>query len=131
MTSAWKSCSSTAVSSASARRSGSSPAPRASDAHGIDVSYYEGHIDWPQVKAAGNDFAFIRLSDGTHHLDSKFAANWAGAKDAGVIRGAYQFFRPAQSATAQANLLLDTMGALEPGDLPPTLDVEVMDGVSA
>jgi lysozyme len=105
--------------------------PSADYSHGIDVSYYEGNINWTKVKDAGNDFAFIRLSDGTHHVDSKFDANWAGAKSAGVIRGAYQFFRPAQSATAQANLLLDKMGALEPGDLPPTLDVEVMDGVSA
>ena len=105
--------------------------PPADYAHGIDVSYYEGTINWTKVKNAGKDFAFIRLSDGKNHVDSKFAANWAGAKNAGVIRGAYQFFRPAQSATTQANLLLDKMGPLEAGDLPPTLDVEVTDGVSA
>ncbi|HVO30888.1 MAG TPA: GH25 family lysozyme [bacterium] len=108
----------------------SNAAPDPSYARGIDVSYYEGTIDWQTVKASGIDFAFIRVSDGTSYPDSKFSQNWTRAKDAGVIRGAYQFFRPEKSATAQANLLLTKMGPLEPGDLPPVLDVEVRDGVS-
>src|SRR5882672_8158960 len=47
---------------------------------GVDVSYYNGKIDWTKVKAAGNEFAFIRISDGTGFHDPQFAANWAGAQ---------------------------------------------------
>src|SRR5689334_10014070 len=92
---------------------------------GMDVSYYETSIDWAAAHGAGIDFAFIRVSDGTQFIDPKFPQYWADARDAGVIRGAYQFFRPAQDPIAQADLLLDRMGPLAPGDLPPVLDVEV------
>src|SRR5205085_10545153 len=64
---------------------------------GIDVSKWQDTINWTSVKNAGIAFAFIRLSDGANTKDAKFAANWAGAKAAGIIRGAYQFFRPAQN----------------------------------
>ena len=97
---------------------------------GIDVSYYEDSVDWTAAHAAGIDFAFIRVADGATYLDPKFPAYWAGAKAAGVIRGTYQFFRPDQDPIAQADLLLDRMGPLEPGDLPPVIDVEVAGGRS-
>jgi MYXO-CTERM domain-containing protein len=97
---------------------------------GIDVSKFQGNIDWPTVKDSGIEYAFIRVSDGLNFHDSKFAQNWEGAKSAGVLRGAYQFFRPNQDPIAQADLLLSTMGPLEPGDLPPVIDVEDDDGAS-
>ncbi|HTJ45415.1 MAG TPA: GH25 family lysozyme [Kofleriaceae bacterium] len=95
---------------------------------GIDVSVYQGTIDWAAVKGAGIDYAIIRTSDGLDFPDSKFATNWAGAKQAGVIRGVYQFFEPAQDPIAQADMMLDAMGPLAPGDLPPTIDVETTGG---
>jgi lysozyme len=97
---------------------------------GIDVSIYQGTIDWTKVKAAGIQFAYIRVSDGTGSHDSKFASNWANARAAGVLRGVYQFFREDEDPIAQADLLLDAMGALEPDDLPPAIDVESVDGAS-
>jgi lysozyme len=97
---------------------------------GIDVSYYQKEIDWPAVRGAGIEFAFIRVSDGLDHPDTRFADNWAGARAAGVIRGAYQFFRPGRDPIAQADLLLSTMGALAEDDLPPVIDVEATDGKS-
>ncbi len=97
---------------------------------GIDVSYYQGTINWTSVKNAGYSFAFARVSDGTGTIDSKFAANWSGIKSAGMVRGVYQFFRPNQDAAAQANLLLSKIGTLGAGDLPPVIDVEVTGGVS-
>ena len=81
---------------------------------GMDVSYYETCVDWAAAHGAGIDFAFIRVTDGTQYIDPKFPAYWAGARAAGVIRGAYQFFRPAEDPIAQADLLLDRMGPLEP-----------------
>ncbi|MEO8845616.1 MAG: GH25 family lysozyme [Kofleriaceae bacterium] len=98
--------------------------------NGMDVSYYDTSIDWPTVKAAGIDFAFIRVTDGTQYQDPKFSEYWAGARAAGVIRGAYQFFRPAEDPIAQADLMLSLMGPLQPGDLPPVLDVEVSGSLS-
>jgi GH25 family lysozyme M1 (1,4-beta-N-acetylmuramidase) len=100
---------------------------------GVDVSYYQGKINWTKVKASGVDFAITRTSDGSTFKDPRFEENWAGIKAAGMVRGVYQFFRPGQSATAQADLMismLDKVGGLKDGDLAPTLDVEVTDGVA-
>jgi lysozyme len=99
---------------------------------GIDVSYYQGTINWTSVANSGIKFAFIRVSDGTGFHDPKFTSYWAGAHNAGIIRGAYQFFRPAQNVAAQANLLISALGGhYTPGDLPPVLDVEDAGGESA
>ena len=59
---------------------------------GIDVSKYQGVVDWPAVQKAGVRFAFIRVSDGLDSLDEHFAKNWTGAHAAGLLRGAYQYF---------------------------------------
>ena len=90
---------------------------------GIDVSVWQGTIDWKKVKASGKVWAVMRVSDGTY-MDKQFDANWANSKSAGVIRGVYQYFEPGGDAIQQANILLNKMGKLGPEDLPPTLDVE-------
>lgn len=89
---------------------------------GLDVSEFQGAIDWPRVRAAGRQFAFIRATDGTYH-DPRFAANWAGAKAAGIVRGAYHFAEPANPPEAEADSLLAAVGNLEAGDLL-ALDLE-------
>ncbi|HEV7558291.1 MAG TPA: GH25 family lysozyme [Kofleriaceae bacterium] len=94
---------------------------------GIDVSYYQDVIDWTKVRDAGVAFAFIRVSDSTLVDDPMFERNWAAAKKAGVLRGAYQFFRPDDDVRAQADLLVDAI-ARDPGELPPVIDVEVDGG---
>ena len=98
---------------------------------GVDVSAWQGAIAWSKVKAAGRVFAYARVSDGTKYPDSRFASNWPAMKSVGMYRGAYQFFRPGQDPTAQAKLLLSRMGTLGPNDLPPVVDVEASDGMSA
>ena len=98
---------------------------------GIDVSVYQGTIDWAQVAASGRAFAFVKATDGSSTVDSKFARNWSESKKNGLIRGAYHFFRAAQDATAQANLVVNTIGMLQPGDLPVVIDVELAGGQSA
>ena len=92
---------------------------------GIDVSDWQGEIDWVAVRASGIRFAFVRVSDGATAPDPAFARNWAAAARAGVSRGAYQFFRPAEDPEEQADLFLEMVGSLHKGDLPPALDVEV------
>ncbi len=96
---------------------------------GMDVSAYETSIDFTAAKAAGIEFAFIRATDGTQYTDPKFVDYWAGARAAGVLRGAYQFFRPAEDPIAQADLLLSILGTPEAGDLPPVIDVETTGGL--
>src|SRR4051812_37774275 len=98
---------------------------------GIDVSYYQDTIDWQRVRRAGIQFAFIRLSDGATLRDSMFATNWAESKRAGVVRGAYQYFRPDQSIAAQADLMIAAMRDRGPDDLPPVIDIEVDGGLDA
>ena len=97
---------------------------------GIDVSVYQSTVDWPSVRAAGRVFAIARVGDGTGH-DPTFARNWSGMRSAGIIRGAYQFFRPGDDPTALADIMVGAVGMLGAGDLPCTLDVEAADGVSA
>ena len=97
---------------------------------GIDVSYYQGTIDWTRVKNDGVRFAFLRVSDGTGFIDPKFPTYWAQSKAAGVVRGAYQYFRPNQDPIAQADLLIAKIGTLAPDDLPPVIDVEADGGLS-
>ncbi|MCX5745696.1 MAG: GH25 family lysozyme, partial [Proteobacteria bacterium] len=98
---------------------------------GIDISKYQGDINWPAVANDGVEFAFVRVSDGLNAIDAKFARNWDGTRANHVLRGAYQFFRPGQDARAQADLFLSKIGTLEADDLPPVIDVEAADGLSA
>jgi len=73
-----------------------SPAQAATTA-GIDVSRYQGSINWTSVRNAGIQFAFIKTTEGTTVKDANFAANYVGAYNAGVIRGAYHFALPDRS----------------------------------
>jgi lysozyme len=97
---------------------------------GIDVSYYQETIDWQRVHRAGIRFAFIRLSDGATQRDPRFAVNWAEARRAGLVRGAYLFFRPDQSVAAQADLMIAAMRDRQHDDLPPVIDLEVDGGLA-
>ncbi len=93
---------------------------------GIDVSFYQGDVGWPAV-ASEYAFAFVRASQGVNKSDRRFAANWAGARAAGVIRGAYHFLEGAPDPVAQARhffAAVQAAGGLLDGDLPPALDVE-------
>ena len=90
---------------------------------GIDVTHHDGAIDWTSTASSSVKFAYVRVSDGASDPDARFAENWAGAADAGLLRGAYQMFRPSQDPTAQAQAFL---AALEPDplgqhDLPPAV----------
>jgi len=96
---------------------------------GIDVSHFQGIVNWQQVAQAGMAFAFAKATDGITYTDPDLATNWAGIQAAGLLRGAYHFFEPNDDATAQAQHFLTTV-KLVPGDLPPVLDVEITGGVS-
>ncbi|WP_329686128.1 glycoside hydrolase family 25 protein [Longimicrobium sp.] len=103
------------------------PAPDGDRLAGVDVSHWQGAIDWNRAAGDGVSFAFIKATEGGDYVDPAFAANWAGAAAAGIPRGAYHFYRPQTDAAAQAQHFLRTV-QLRAGDLPPVLDVEVTDG---
>ncbi|MEH2072525.1 MAG: GH25 family lysozyme [Nostoc sp.] len=99
---------------------------------GIDVFDQDGRVDWTAVKNSGKTFAFVKATEGASIKDSAFAHHWQTMKAVGIIRGAYHFFHPHTSNPVdQAKEFLKTVGKLEPGDLPPVLDVEVTDKVSS
>jgi len=90
---------------------------------GVDVSHYQGLIDWETLAADGHDFAFIKATEGRDLRDAAFMTNWDHAGATGMRRGAYHFFRPEVNPALQAKNFLETID-LRPGDLPPVLDVE-------
>ncbi len=96
---------------------------------GIDVSYYQGSIDWEAVAADGVSFAWVRVSHSLQFFDPEFDTNLAGARAAGIHTGVYQYFEPGEDPIAQADLLLEATGPLQPGDMPPLIDVESPDTV--
>lgn len=108
---------------------GDSQYPKGYEVHGIDVSRYQGNIDWEELSSRGNimgypvRFAFIKGTEGATKLDPKFELNFYQARQYGFIRGVYHFWSIHSSPRAQAYHFLDKV-YLERGDLPPVLDVE-------
>jgi lysozyme len=97
--------------------------PYALPVHGIDVSRYQGDIDWPTVRNAGVSFVFIKATEGGDHKDPFFEKNWHAAKAAGIPRGAYHFVYWCRPAAEQVKWYINNV----PKDstaLPPVLDVE-------
>lgn len=90
---------------------------------GIDVSYFQGDIDWRKVARAGIQFAYIKATEGTDRLDPEFRDNWRGAKKAGIVRGAYHVMYWCSAASEQAKWFVKNVPS-ETGTLPPVLDVE-------
>jgi GH25 family lysozyme M1 (1,4-beta-N-acetylmuramidase) len=91
---------------------------------GVDVSVYDGDVDWTQVKSSGRAFGIAKATEGATFTDAEFATNWPAMKSAGIVRSAYHFFHCDSDPATQASFFLGVMGALEPGDLPPSLDFE-------
>jgi lysozyme len=103
--------------------------------HGIDVSRYQQMIAWDavkemRVKNISIRFAFIKATEGIGNVDQQFRRNWKKSKDAGLIRGAYHFFISSKNGKLQAENFIDEV-KLEPGDMPPVLDVEQLNGATA
>lgn len=91
--------------------------------HGVDVSKYQGNVDWMAVADSGVDFAYIKATEGGDRLDPKFFQNWNGAKAAGLPHGAYHFVywcRPWQEEMSW----FEQHVPRDPDALPPVLDVE-------
>jgi lysozyme len=96
---------------------------------GIDVSYWDSGIDWPKVRATGHRYVFVKATEGDFYADPTFDDNWLGAKKAGLLRGAYHFFRCNVDPKKQATKFIDYVKTMnDNGELPPVLDLESNDG---
>ncbi len=91
--------------------------------NGIDVSHYQGTIDWHKVAASGVTFAYAKASEGVNTNDAQITANLTGMAKAGVMRGAYHFYTVGKDPEQQAQHFMRNV-TLAPGDLPPMVDIE-------
>lgn len=92
---------------------------------GLDLSHYQGEVRWAEVAQSSRrvHYVFLRASMGRDGIDQQFQRNWTEAGRYGLLRGAYHYFRPNEDPAEQfANFKAAVV--LQPGDLPPVLDVE-------
>ena len=102
--------------------------PHGYKVHGIDISHYQGQINWKMLEQTRQgqfpiQFIFMKATEGGDYPDKRFVANFDSAKAHGFIRGAYHFYNPKTDANKQADFFINSV-KLEPGDLPPVLDIE-------
>ena len=108
--------------------------PKGYDIHGIDVSRYQGNINWKEVKEMEINgvkigFAFIKATEGEKNRDPQFKRNWRHARSQNMPKGAYHFYIPGVNPERQANNFIKNV-SLQKGDLPPVLDIEISRNVS-
>lgn len=95
---------------------------------GVDLSYYQGNIDWDVLASQDVDFCFIKATEGVDHNDSQFAQNWQTAQAAKIYVGAYHFFRFENTGKEQAENFIRTVPVTE-NTLPPVIDVELYESL--
>ncbi|KAI0290544.1 putative N,O-diacetyl muramidase [Multifurca ochricompacta] len=103
------------------------PLVKRADPQGIDVSHWQGNINWATVKSQGVTWAYIKATEGTTFIDPLFSQNYIGATNNGIIRGAYHFAHPDTSSGAtQANYFLAHGGgwSADGRTLPGAIDLE-------
>jgi len=99
------------------------PRPHEYPIQGIDVSKYQGDVNWNAVADSGVKFAWIKATEGGDHVDVKFQANWDQAKAVGIARGAYHFMYWCRSPLEEVRWFEQNV-PVEADALPPVLDVE-------
>jgi lysozyme len=92
---------------------------------GMDVSGHQKAVDWPAVSRQGKiKFAYIKATEGSDFKDASFKANWRGALQAGITRGAYHYFVMTSPGHLQAANFIETVPKAV-GSLPPVIDIEL------
>lgn len=92
------------------------------DVRGVDVSSYQGDIDWPTLAGQDIEFAYIKATEGSSYVDSRFEANWNEAQRTDLLVGAYHFMSYESTGEEQARHIIDTLP--DGGSLPVAVDVE-------
>lgn len=100
------------------------PDPEKYPVMGVDVSRYQGNIDWSVIASQNVTFAFIKATEGSSHKDICFAQNWQEVGKTDIYAGAYHFFSFESPGETQAQNFIDTVGELRENSLPPVIDLE-------
>ena len=90
---------------------------------GVDVSHHQGDVDWVALAAEDVAFAYIKATEGIDWVDDRFAVNWRGAAETGILRGAYHFFTLCSPGHEQAEQMISVVPDAT-GMLPPAVDLE-------
>ena len=91
--------------------------------HGVDVSSYQGKIDWHELEAQNVRFAYIKATEGSGHVDKCFSDNWRAVSETDIKAGAYHFFSFESTGKAQADNFIFTVPVAS-DTLPPVVDLE-------
>lgn len=102
--------------------------PAGYSVYGIDISRYQGKIDWKKFAEnnpadAPISFVYIKATEGSDFTDVNFKENFENARKHGFLRGAYHYFSTHSTGAAQAQMFIKT-AQLQKGDLPPMIDIE-------
>ena len=97
---------------------------------GVDVSSYQGTINWQTLANQNIAFAYIKATEGSSHVDSKFSTNWTNAQKTDLRLGAYHFMSYESSGETQAENFINTVPKTS-NMLPPVIDVEYYGSYSA
>ena len=93
---------------------------------GVDVSEYQGEVDWEKIKEQNIDFAFIKATEGSKGKDSFFDKNYEKLKNMDMLLGLYHFFSFESSGEEQADNYIKVVGKIEnDGNIMlPIIDIE-------
>lgn len=98
-------------------------------AKALDVSGYQGRVDWKHVHEAGFRFVAIKATEGTSFVDPLLDRNASHAREAGLRVALYHYAHPSESPRREAKHFLDVaLGHSKHGDIAPALDLEVTEG---
>jgi lysozyme len=92
------------------------------EVRGVDVSSYQGEIDWPVLADEDIEFAYIKATEGSSSVDERFDRNWRAASETSLLVGAYHFLSFESSGAAQAAHVIEMVP--DEGTLPIAVDVE-------
>lgn len=91
---------------------------------GVDVSHFQGDVNWDDVKASGMHFGITKATQGLDFVDPKFSENWVNIGKSGLYRGTYHFYVAEDDPIKQAEHFVNTVKSIDGHHLPPALDLE-------
>lgn len=100
-----------------------SPTGNSFEIIGVDISKYQGTVDFQKAKASGIKYVFIRATEGNTYQDANFESNYASARAVGLAIGVYHFYETNDEPLSQLENFKSIV-SLRSGDLPPVIDIE-------
>ena len=99
------------------------PSKKEYPVRGIDISHYQGEINWEELSEEHVDFVIMKATEGGDWVDKRFVENWQNAQDAGYVVGVYHFFSFCKPGKLQAEHIIRTVPA-SPNSLAISIDLE-------